>query len=83
MVAIGGWNEGSEKYSRVMADPLKRDALKNSIINFVEKHDLDGFDLDWEYPGQRGGAANDKENLALFLDDLYPRFVAKVGFFWG
>jgi chitinase len=43
-----------------VSDSGLRAAFVNNIVNFVAKHGFDGFDLDWEYPAQRGGAAADK-----------------------
>lgn len=63
LVAIGGWNEGSERYSRVAADSTKRANFVKSAVNFVRTWGFDGFDLDWEYPAQRGGAAADKVDI--------------------
>lgn len=28
-----------------------REKFKNNLISFMNEHDLDGIDLDWEYPG--------------------------------
>ncbi|XP_055379611.1 chitinase-3-like protein 1 [Condylostylus longicornis] len=66
LVAMGGWNEGSEKYSQIMSSKCKRSRLVGSVINFVRTWGFDGFDLDWEYPKQR----SDKENYILFLKEL-------------
>lgn len=60
LLAIGGWNEGSEKFSAVMADATLRGIFVNSALNWVRTYGFDGLDLDWEYPAQRGGAAADK-----------------------
>ncbi|KAF2888222.1 hypothetical protein ILUMI_17951, partial [Ignelater luminosus] len=60
LIAIGGWNEGSEVYSYVASSAQLRTAFVNNALNFVKTHGFDGFDLDWEYPGQRGGSPSDK-----------------------
>lgn len=59
-VAIGGWNEGSLKYSTVAASSSKRKKLISDAVNFLQTYGFDGFDLDWEYPGSRGGSTSDK-----------------------
>lgn len=65
LVAIGGWNEGSEKFSVVVSSPTLRAKFIQEAINFLNKYGFDGFDLDWEYPAQRGGAASDKVNISF------------------
>lgn len=71
LVAMGGWNEGSMKYSKVANDPILRTVFAKNVLNFVLKYDFDGFDLDWEYPGQRGGnIQRDKDAFVLLLRDI-------------
>ncbi|CAL8099114.1 unnamed protein product [Orchesella dallaii] len=69
-MAIGGWNEGSIKYSNMAADPAKRQVFISSIIEMIQLWDFDGIDMDWEYPGKRGGLAEDKQNFVLLLKEL-------------
>ena len=38
MIAIGGWNEGSTKYSQMAADPAKRGKFVNSTVTFLQKY---------------------------------------------
>ncbi len=42
------------------SDPAKRAIFVNSVVNFLITYNFDGFDFDWEYPGNRGGAITDK-----------------------
>lgn len=74
MIAIGGWNEGSSKYSQVMANPSRRAKFVNSVVDFVLKYGFDGFDVDWEYPNQRGGKPEDKQNYVALLKELREKF---------
>lgn len=77
MVAMGGWNEGSVKYSKVVANSALRATFVRSVFDFLEKHDFDGFDLDWEYPNQRGGAPADVRNYGLLVKELKEKFRSK------
>lgn len=75
MISMGGWNEGSSKYSRVMSDAAIRSKFVDNVVQFVKKYKFDGFDLDWEYPAKRGGHPEDVANLVSVLKDLKERFV--------
>jgi len=74
MVAIGGWNEGSPKYSQMAKDEMKREKFVNSTVGFLKKYNFDGLDLDWEYPAKRGGSPDDKKNFILLVRDLKAAF---------
>ncbi|XP_017890421.1 acidic mammalian chitinase-like [Ceratina calcarata] len=74
MIAIGGWNEGSAKYSQVAANPQLRARFAQNVVNFLRTYNFDGFDVDWEYPNQRGGNPSDKLNFILLLKELKEAF---------
>ncbi|XP_069175354.1 probable chitinase 10 [Procambarus clarkii] len=71
ILAVGGWNEGSTKYSNMAADANKRKTFVDSSIEMLKTHNFDGLDMDWEYPTQRGGKPEDKVNFISLLSDLY------------
>uniref|UniRef100_A0A6P4FPT3 chitinase n=1 Tax=Drosophila rhopaloa TaxID=1041015 RepID=A0A6P4FPT3_DRORH len=71
LVAVGGWNEGSKKFSVVARDPLKRAKFVDDVLRFLQRHGFDGLDLDWEYPNQRHSLENeDRSNYITFLKEL-------------
>ncbi|XP_018377441.1 PREDICTED: probable chitinase 2, partial [Trachymyrmex cornetzi] len=74
LIAIGGWNEGSAKFSSVVANPTLRSKFVKNIVEFVKKYNFDGFDIDWEYPNQRGGKPEDMQNYISLLKELRSQF---------
>lgn len=77
LLAIGGWNEGSIKYSSMASTASDRATFIQSVVEFLEKYDFDGLDLDWEYPAARGGKAEDKANFAALVKEMKAAFVPK------
>lgn len=74
MVAIGGWNEGSAKFSAVAANQELRVQFAENAAAFCKKYGFDGLDMDWEYPAQRdGNPAIDRANFVLMLRELRLR----------
>lgn len=74
LIAIGGWNEGSAKYSAVVSNPTIRARFVKNVVEFVRKHNFDGFDVDWEYPNQREGKSEDVQNYISLLRELRTEF---------
>lgn len=70
LAVVGGWNEGSTKYSIMAANAITRKKFIETSLAFLKKHSFDGLDLDWEYPGQRGGSAQDKQNFVTLLKEM-------------
>lgn len=68
MLAIGGWNEASSRFSPMVASADRRKQLVKNSIKFLRQNNFDGLDLDWEYPAFReGGKPRDKENYAKLV----------------
>lgn len=73
LISVGGWL-GSEGFSDAALTPLSRAAFTESALGFLRRYQLDGLDVDWEYPGQAGAGhtfrSEDKQNFTLLLRDL-------------
>ncbi|OXA59868.1 putative chitinase 3 [Folsomia candida] len=80
VIAIGGWNDSlGDKYSRLVRDAAARRKFIKNVIEFIQKYNFDGLDLDWEYPkcwqtDCKLGPADDKENFATFARELKEAF---------
>ncbi|CAO1440624.1 unnamed protein product, partial [Diamesa serratosioi] len=70
LLAIGGWDEGSVKFSNLAADPVKRARFVTNSVEFLKKFNFDGLDFVWEYPAHRGGSIHDKDNFAQLIEQL-------------
>ncbi len=49
IISVGGWS-WSENFSDAALTPESRWRFAESLKNFVQTYNLDGADLDWEYP---------------------------------
>ncbi|XP_011867182.1 PREDICTED: mucin-4-like [Vollenhovia emeryi] len=75
MLAIGGWNEGSSRFSPMVADSQRRREFVKNTVKFLRQNHFDGLDLDWEYPAFRdGGKPRDKDNYANLVQELREEF---------
>ncbi|XP_076044172.1 chitinase-3-like protein 1 [Oratosquilla oratoria] len=70
ILAVGGWNEGSKDFSVMANDPRKRRSFVTSAVALAKAHNFDGLDVDWEYPGFRGGEPHDRKNFVKLLDEF-------------
>ncbi|PQJ35483.1 chitinase [Salinibacter sp. 10B] len=53
LLSIGGW-AWSDYFSNAALTDSSRVRFARSAVALLRKHQLDGLDLDWEYPGQQG-----------------------------
>ncbi|WFE39415.1 glycosyl hydrolase family 18 protein [Micromonospora sp. WMMD998] len=66
-IAIGGWNDGDDSaFEALAANSGARGAFVTNVVNFVNQYNLDGVDIDWEYPDP-GASAN---NYTLLMQQL-------------
>lgn len=70
ILSVGGW--GADGFSDAAYSEFSRNIFANSCLDALKTYELDGIDIDWEYPVS--GACNlikcrpqDKQNLTLLL----------------
>jgi chitinase len=73
-ISIGGW--GADHFSDMADDPNLRSGFITNVMKFIKDNNLDGMDIDWEYPvgpswGQEiKSSPRDKENWVTLLKEL-------------
>ncbi|CAF4715791.1 unnamed protein product, partial [Rotaria sp. Silwood2] len=78
LLAVGGWNMKSYAFSTMVHDSEKRRNFVFDTINFLRKHNFDGLEVDWEYPGVRGGQFDDKYYVTLFFEEFQDAAMAQA-----
>lgn len=70
LVSVGGWT-WSGGFSDAALTEQSRSVFAKSCADFVKEYQLDGIDLDWEYPNQSGAGnthrPEDMQNFTLML----------------
>ncbi len=72
ILSIGGWTAGN--FSEMAADERCRKAFARDCRRAVDKYNLDGIDIDWEYPTSDEAGIScspaDTDNFNLLMRDL-------------
>ena len=78
MVACGGWTAGG--FSDMALTDSSRTRFAESAAAFIKQYDLDGMDMDWEYPGIGEAGidyrAEDTHNFTLLMQALREKLDA-------
>ncbi|UOQ46727.1 glycosyl hydrolase family 18 protein [Gracilibacillus caseinilyticus] len=74
LLSVGGWTF-SKNFSNVAASEETRQRFAASAVEFMRTYEMDGVDIDWEYPVEGGLEGNvhrpeDKENHTLLLQAI-------------
>ncbi|WFD09348.1 glycosyl hydrolase family 18 protein [Tepidibacter hydrothermalis] len=72
LIAVGGWFDEAyapldTRFEKIAASNELRENLVNNIIKFVDEYNLDGVEIDWEYP-DLGQSSLNYEKLVLELN---------------
>ena len=83
---MGGWGKNADGWSQMARDPEKRKAFIEGCVAICEQYDVDGFDIDWEYPTYaakdgshvNGASPNDWENFVTLFKEMREAMPDKI-----
>ncbi|MBJ6359947.1 glycosyl hydrolase family 18 protein [Paenibacillus sp. GCM10012307] len=79
-IAVGGW--GANGFSDAALTNASRTTFADSIVDLVTQNNLDGVDIDWEYPTNPAGGTlarpQDKQNFTLLLAKIREKLNART-----
>ena len=78
MVSVGGWG-GCAPCSELFSSDEHRKNFAKSVVTLFKEYNIDGLDLDWEYPAIEGYPGHlfqesDKENFTALIKTLRNAF---------
>ncbi|XP_059054390.1 probable chitinase 10 [Achroia grisella] len=83
LLGLGGWDDSAgNKYSRLVNSLSARRKFVVHTLDFLEQHEFDGLDLDWEYPkcwqaACEKGPHSDKDGFASLVKELRAAFTPR------
>ena len=78
MVSFGGYGAEGTRYSNAAATKEGRETLAKNMVDMVIKYQIDGIDLDWEYPGYETGrdTSVDRPNYTELVKEIHRQLKA-------
>ena len=72
LLSIGGW--GSGRFSEMAADANNRKSFAQDCLRVINEYNLDGVDIDWEFPTSSSAgissSPNDTKNYTLLMEEI-------------
>ena len=74
MISVGGWNNGDDSgFETLAGNSSYRNTFVNNMISFVSTYNLDGVDIDWEYPDDGASANNYVTLMTQLATEMHNR----------
>lgn len=75
ILSVGGW--GSGRFSEMAGDSINRAKFADDCLRVINEFNLDGVDIDWEYPTSSAAgissSPDDTENYTKLMRDIRER----------
>ncbi|EFB22175.1 hypothetical protein PANDA_015006, partial [Ailuropoda melanoleuca] len=73
LLSVGGWNFGSQRFSKIASKTRSRRTFIKSVPPFLRTHGFDGLDLAWLYPGWR-----DRRHFTRLVKEMKAEFAREA-----
>ncbi|XP_040851849.1 chitinase-3-like protein 1 isoform X1 [Ochotona curzoniae] len=73
LLSVGGWNFGSQRFSKIASKSKNRRQFIRSVAPFLRAHGFDGLDLAWLYPSRR-----DRGHLTKLIKEMKAEFAREA-----
>ncbi|KAM7050344.1 chitinase-3-like protein 1 isoform 2-T2 [Molossus nigricans] len=73
LLSVGGWNFGSQRFSRMASNTQSRRTFIKSVPPFLRTYGFDGLDLAWLDAGR-----NDKQHLTTLVKEMKAEFAKEA-----
>ncbi|XP_032734205.1 chitinase-3-like protein 1 isoform X1 [Lontra canadensis] len=73
LLSVGGWNFGSQRFSKIASESGSRRTFIKSVPPFLRTHGFDGLDLAWLHPGRR-----DKSYFTMLVKEMKAEFAREA-----
>ena len=74
MISVGGWNNGDDSgFEGLAGNSGYRNTFVSNIISLISQYNLDGVDIDWEYPDAGTSANNYVALMSQLSTEMHNR----------
>ncbi|XP_015116757.1 acidic mammalian chitinase [Diachasma alloeum] len=74
MISAGGINEIDSGFPEMVKTHASRKVFINSVLNITKMFNLDGLDVDWEFPAWLGGKERERIYFVQLLQEMRRAF---------
>uniref|UniRef100_A0A8D2KZV3 GH18 domain-containing protein n=1 Tax=Varanus komodoensis TaxID=61221 RepID=A0A8D2KZV3_VARKO len=75
LLAVGGGIFENTKFTIMVSSPENRRKFIRTTKHFLRLHKFDGLELDWEYPGFRGRAPEEKHQFTILIQVRNGKYI--------
>lgn len=72
-LSVGGWG-GSDQFTIMVNQTIRMNAFARAAEEILHRYNLDGLEIDWDFPAERGSPPSDKQRFTDLLKTVRHEF---------